>query len=100
MSSLPFAFAPHVDDVARAQAPVAQFLVQSLRENRRRLQPRQASLLPRRQAPRQITTQIFDADTSQPQPGFLNLRLRVADQNRSEKRRVGKECRSRWSPYH
>src|SRR5260370_14278499 len=24
----------------------------------------------------------------------------VADQHRSEERRVGKECRSRWSPYH
>ena len=23
-----------------------------------------------------------------------------ADDNRSEERRVGKECRSRWSPYH
>ena len=22
------------------------------------------------------------------------------DSNRSEERRVGKECRSRWSPYH
>ena len=22
------------------------------------------------------------------------------DKNRSEERRVGKECRSRWSPYH
>ena len=22
------------------------------------------------------------------------------DRNRSEERRVGKECRSRWSPYH
>src|SRR5256885_10990169 len=26
--------------------------------------------------------------------------LRTADQPRSEERRVGKECRSRWSPYH
>src|SRR3989442_8878651 len=25
---------------------------------------------------------------------------RVADTDRSEERRVGKECRSRWSPYH
>src|SRR5260221_14572999 len=25
---------------------------------------------------------------------------RVLDQDRSEERRVGKECRSRWSPYH
>ena len=24
----------------------------------------------------------------------------VAQANRSEERRVGKECRSRWSPYH
>ena len=24
----------------------------------------------------------------------------VASENRSEERRVGKECRSRWSPYH
>ena len=27
-------------------------------------------------------------------------RLRGADRDRSEERRVGKECRSRWSPYH
>ena len=26
--------------------------------------------------------------------------VRVADHRRSEERRVGKECRSRWSPYH
>ena len=26
--------------------------------------------------------------------------LAVSDQLRSEERRVGKECRSRWSPYH
>ena len=26
--------------------------------------------------------------------------LRYADDTRSEERRVGKECRSRWSPYH
>ena len=42
-------------------------------------------------------------------PGFLEL-MRVhnygaawssfAGQKRSEERRVGKECRSRWSPYH
>ena len=28
---------------------------------------------------------------------FVNL---AVDSNRSEERRVGKECRSRWSPYH
>ena len=31
---------------------------------------------------------------------FEALELRDGDQARSEERRVGKECRSRWSPYH
>ena len=31
------------------------------------------------------------------QPGIINV---VRDFKRSEERRVGKECRSRWSPYH
>ena len=30
----------------------------------------------------------------------LHLRIDNADRRRSEERRVGKECRSRWSPYH
>ena len=29
-----------------------------------------------------------------------NDELEVGDDDRSEERRVGKECRSRWSPYH
>src|SRR3712207_1641536 len=32
-------------------------------------------------------------------PGWLEPRKR-AEQARSEERRVGKECRSRWPPYH
>src|SRR5687768_17825636 len=28
------------------------------------------------------------------------VRVNVLNQPRSEERRVGKECRSRWSPYH
>src|SRR2546425_12449659 len=30
----------------------------------------------------------------------VGCRLMVGGRNRSEERRVGKECRSRWSPYH
>ena len=30
----------------------------------------------------------------------LPLNRALRDENRSEERRVGKECRSRWSPYH
>src|SRR2546425_4734023 len=32
--------------------------------------------------------------------GLRRLSLYVLDSYRSEERRVGKECRSRWSPYH
>ena len=33
--------------------------------------------------------------------GSLKTACSTADKNlRSEERRVGKECRSRWSPYH
>ena len=31
---------------------------------------------------------------------FPNMGKEIATQVRSEERRVGKECRSRWSPYH
>jgi len=34
------------------------------------------------------------------QPGVWHRPLADAEQGRSEERRVGKECRSRWSPYH
>src|SRR5256886_16339890 len=33
-------------------------------------------------------------------PGPRSCDKRTIHQNRSEERRVGKECRSRWSPYH
>ena len=36
-------------------------------------------------------------------PADVDLRTKLTDDiclNRSEERRVGKECRSRWSPYH
>ena len=34
--------------------------------------------------------------------GLQNVKTNtaIALDNRSEERRVGKECRSRWSPYH
>ena len=32
--------------------------------------------------------------------GWKDIILLERDQLRSEERRVGKECRSRWSPYH
>ena len=32
--------------------------------------------------------------------GIAKRAREIADELRSEERRVGKECRSRWSPYH
>ena len=41
-------------------------------------------------------------DWENPDMFIDHLEYHAADsiQNRSEERRVGKECRSRWSPYH
>ena len=35
-----------------------------------------------------------------PQDESMRVALIVQEEMRSEERRVGKECRSRWSPYH
>ena len=40
----------------------------------------------------QLENELFNLD--------LNTRAHLAEKLRSEERRVGKECRSRWSPYH
>ena len=40
------------------------------------------------------------AQTLRRMHGFQPLSPQLAMQTRSEERRVGKECRSRWSPYH
>src|SRR2546429_8778390 len=34
------------------------------------------------------------------QPEYDDCRRLAVEKNRSEERRVGEECRSRWSPYH
>ena len=34
------------------------------------------------------------------QTNFAMTTSKIIEQLRSEERRVGKECRSRWSPYH
>ena len=43
--------------------------------------------------------QKVEAQAQKERKQFI-VRLAVAGQLRSEERRVGKECRSRWSPYH
>src|SRR2546430_6458397 len=52
--------------------------------------------------------QLARADVERLQPEIQRLERRLTDlltppdplDDRSEERRVGKECRSRWSPYH
>ena len=41
-----------------------------------------------------------ETDVTQRGEDGVPVDLAVADRSRSEERRVGKECRSRWSPYH
>ena len=52
--------------------------------------PKQASALPETQ----LSVQQFSVGSPRPFAGYSNSDFR------SEERRVGKECRSRWSPYH
>ena len=49
-------------------------------------------------APGAFIAHIQLAETEQPEPDEFFFHLRFCQ--RSEERRVGKECRSRWSPYH
>src|SRR2546430_13119606 len=55
--------------------------------------------LPRRQPPvtRYAALDFDDARGTKIRPGKFLL---ACPYERSEERRVGKECRSRWSPYH
>ena len=43
---------------------------------------------------------IIDAQIQQLVVGMKEELEKIKEQLRSEERRVGKECRSRWSPYH
>src|SRR3989454_11540465 len=53
-----------------------------------------------------LEADFFGAFPATPAPPFsdeqpqLRVRFAFVDLSRSEERRVGKECRSRWSPYH
>src|SRR5258708_40151185 len=53
--------------------------------------------------PRAVWNRFFEAFATLT-PGDIERRFGSADRHlreaRSEERRVGKECRSRWSPYH
>ena len=50
-------------------------------------------LVPERDVIIEIATVVTDADLKVLAEG-------IVERIRSEERRVGKECRSRWSPYH
>src|SRR2546430_17275627 len=50
-------------------------------------------------------TSVLKADSSTSSPSWMSIARRTFPsrlelKRRSEERRVGKECRSRWSPYH
>src|SRR2546425_4065956 len=50
-----------------------------------------------------VTITLSQANWLPTPNGFVDLTVNsggAADNARSEERRVGKECRSRWSPYH
>ena len=48
---------------------------------------------------RGVCTRVYTTTPKKPNSALRKV-CRVRLTNRSEERRVGKECRSRWSPYH
>src|ERR1035438_6193287 len=48
----------------------------------------------------QLPQQFFGLLVARHWDGNFNLDNLIPPRTRSEERRVGKECRSRWSPYH
>src|SRR5256884_7243869 len=73
---------------ARALEPAAQYRGDDTAETTRHLSPGKRVL--------RVTRQPRVVHALDPGMPFQELR----DGERSEERRVGKECRSRWSPYH
>src|ERR1043166_7131665 len=76
---------------------------------RTRFQSAETVFKPNEQTPtfkvRSITESNVDktsVDQTNPaaKPSPDNSDVQLPDEKRSEERRVGKECRSRWSPYH
>src|SRR2546422_5854532 len=53
-----------------------------------------------RYRPKNLLHVVFDNESLVSVGGFPTATATGADLERSEERRVGKECRSRWSPYH
>ena len=45
-------------------------------------------------------SKTFNPGTINEKKALIDLNVSLKDGDRSEERRVGKECRSRWSPYH
>src|SRR3712207_9461188 len=56
--------------------------------------------LPKDLPPHSICYDYWRLLTDRGHMARINHHLVMADRERSEERRVGKECRSRWSPYH
>src|SRR2546430_15976338 len=52
--------------------------------------------------PAEAAREVVDAEGMVVCPGFIDIlsHSHIPLMHRSEERRVGKECRSRWSPYH
>ena len=49
---------------------------------------------------KRMKAQTITVPSSVPKRGIQQYVMAEAERIRSEERRVGKECRSRWSPYH
>src|SRR3712207_9488910 len=104
---------PRLFDLGDLVREVAELMAPLVEEKEQRLDVHVPPALPRALADpgrvRQIVTNLLsNAHQYTQEGGRLQVSLRQDDgtlamavsDTRSEERRVGKECRSRWSPYH
>ena len=62
--------------------------------------PDPETIVARRDAIFRKTNELYDQALAAYSIGEYKLAIDLCDQIRSEERRVGKECRSRWAPLH
>src|SRR5258708_26806290 len=85
---------------APASGPAQGTLSQEVKALRDALAQQQREIAQQQREIQELTQRLATNDSSSATPRLVDASLNTAGPVRSEERRVGKECRSRWSPYH
>ena len=79
---------------------IYKIIAENIRKERRRLGITQAELAERADVSLDTIKSVENGRRAMSLDTYLNIVHALESSPRSEERRVGKECRSRWSTYH